>query len=362
MATVQELADRFRDFGGVSTRTRAPLYTRLSAAIAEDPDVLRMLQHAPEQQQLPMLLFASVHFLLLGGAAPELAAHYPNLSAAAAPDTDPTALFRSFALDHADVLVQLLTTRSTQTNEVGRCAQFLPAFGLLDAEVGSLAHLDVGTSAGLNLLLPRFAYEYSQSGSVEPAQQSPVRLHCKERGDLPVPLPARMPEVTHSVGLDLAPIDVLDDDQVRWLQACVWPDQADRCERLVAAIGMARQDPPKIHQGDALSDLAPLVEQALPHGHPVVTNSWVLNYLPDSVRREYVAELDRIGSRTDMSWVIAEAPSQTPGLPVPTTDPPEEITVITLVRWRQGERSVHRLGTTHPHGYWVQWEGLPHTK
>ena len=69
------------------------------------------------------------------------------------------------------------------------------------------------------------------------------------------------------------------------------------------------------------------------------------------------AMLDAIGAERDLSWVIAEAPDQTPGLPVPTTDPPEAITVLSLVRWRRGEREVSRLATTHPHGYWLNWEG-----
>ena len=78
----------------------------------------------------------------------------------------------------------------------------------------------------------------------------------------------------------------------------------------------------------------------------------------DQQRRvnEIIAELDRIGSSVDVSWVIAESPAAAPGLPAPTTEPPEDITVITLVRWRNGVRSIERLGTSHPHGYWVRWE------
>ena len=68
--------------------------------------------------------------------------------------------FRAFAAAHADELAELLVTRSTQTNEIGRCALLLPAFGIVAAEVGPLAHLDVGTSAGLNLLLDRYHYGY----------------------------------------------------------------------------------------------------------------------------------------------------------------------------------------------------------
>ncbi|MDO8392008.1 MAG: DUF2332 domain-containing protein [Actinomycetota bacterium] len=356
MPTLDELADRFRDFGAISTRTRAPLYTRLAAGIAEDRDLLGLLQHAPPTQQQPVLLLAAVHFLLLRGDDTSLAAHYPNLSPPGAAEGDPVALFRSFALAREELLLQVLTTRNTQTNEVGRCAQFLPAFGMLAREVGALAHIDVGTSAGLNLLLPRFEYEYTPGSSVRPVHPSPVLLRCGVRGDARVPVPATMPGVARSVGLDQSPIDVLDDDEVRWLEACVWPDQADRFARLVGAIGMAREHPPEVHRGDAVDDLAALVDRVRPDGHPVVTNSWVLNYLPDDVRLRYVAELDRLGSEHDLSWVIAESPAATPGLPVPTSDPPEEITVISLVRWRGGTRSVQRLATTHPHGYWVQWE------
>jgi hypothetical protein len=165
-----------------------------------------------------------------------------------------------------------------------------------------------------------------------------------------------MPRIARSIGLDLMPIDVCDDTEVRWLEACVWPDQADRFARLVAAIEVARSNPPDVRQGDAVQDLAAIVAEAAEHGHPVVTNSWVLNYLPHDTRLQYVDELDRIGSERDLSWVIAEAPGQTAGLPVPTTEPPEEITVVTLVRWRAGNRTVRRLGTTHPHGYWFRWE------
>lgn len=356
MPTLDDLAERFRDFGRVSTRTRSPLYTRLAAGIAEDRDILGLLHHAPETQQLPVLLFAGVHFLLLHDRSAALALHYPNLSPGATPAGDPVALFRSFALDNQEQLLQVLTTRNTQTNEVGRCTQFLPAFGLLEREVGPLAHVDVGTSAGLNLLLPRFAYEYLPGGSVQPAEPSPVVLRCDARGERAVPLPGAMPVVTRSVGIDMAPIDVLDDDAVMWLEACVWPDQADRFERLVNVIGMARRNPPDVRRGDAVRGLAAVVSEVATEGHPVVTNSWVLNYLPHDVRLAYVAELDRIGAERDLSWVIAEAPSETPGLPVPTTEPPEQITVITLVRWRGGLRTAQRLATTHPHGYWVKWE------
>jgi hypothetical protein len=350
VAALPDIQGRFANFAA-SAAKRAPLYRTLSAAIAGDPEVARLLQAAPEQQQLPVLLFAAVHFLLLHGDGPELAAYYANLTPTTATG-DPYPAFRDVTLRHAAEIEALVATSSTQTNEVGRCAQFVPALGMVTAEAGPVAHVDVGTSAGLNLLLPYYAIDYEPGGLV--GGPSTVHLTCATAG--PVPVPVAMPPIERSIGIDRSPIDVLDEVEVRWLEACVWPDQADRFDRLVAAIALARQHVPDVRAGDAVLDLAAVVREAADWGHPVVTNSWVLNYLPDGARQQYVAELDRLGSELDLSWIIAEAPSQTPGLPVPTTDPPEELTVISLVRWRGGRRTVQRLATTHPHGYWLRWE------
>lgn len=115
----------------------------------------------------------------------------------------------------------------------------------------ALARLDVGTSAGLTLLLDRYAYRYEPGGAI--GQPSSVELTCGTRG--PVPLPSAVPVFADAVGLDSDPIDVTDDDAVRWLEACVWPDQADRFARLRAAIAIGRRQPPHLVRGDAVADL-----------------------------------------------------------------------------------------------------------
>lgn len=335
----------------VTTEKRAPLYSRLSASIADDLAVAELLRAAPEPQQIPVLLFAAVHYLLLGGLGPQLAAHYPNLSPSPA-SGDPYPAFRSFALEHSASISELIATRSTQTNEVGRCAVFLPALGMLDDECGPLSLVDVGTSAGLNLLLHRYSYHYQPGGSV--GCPSPVHLECSTRGTVPVP--RCPPRIAGGIGIDRAPIDVADEHDVRWLEACVWPDQRERFERLVAALEMARREPPDVRRGDAIDDLGAVVAEAATVGHPVVMNSWVLNYLTGEERTRYVATLDAIGSEIDLSWLIAESPAQTPELPVLSTPESEHLTVLSLATWRGGVRRVQRLATSHPHGFWLHWQ------
>jgi hypothetical protein len=330
-----------------SASPRAPLYHAMAAGIARDLELAALLMHAPPRQRQPVLMFASVHFLLLVGRDDVgLRAHYPNLTAAPA-TTDPLPALRRFCTRHHAELAALLASRSTQTNEIGRCSLLLPALGLVAAEVGPLAHLDVGTSAGLNLLLDRYQYHYDPGGTV--GGPSPVRLECGTRGN--PPLPAAVPPIAERCGLDRAPVDVHDVEQARWLEACIWPDQTDRFERLRAAVAMAQATDLELRTGDAAADTPAMVRAAA--AHPVVTNTWVLNYLSSEERRAYLAALDACGRERDLSWVFAESPVLVPELPV--ADRHDTASCLVLVRWRGGRRTVEHLARCHPHGYWLQW-------
>jgi hypothetical protein len=345
--------DRF----STTASPRAPLYAALSVIIAGDPALYRQLLHAPTTQRLPVLLFACVHELLLEHPDHALAQWYPNLTPdhRSPADRALAATFAGFVHAHADRLAHLLATRTTQTNEVGRCGSFLPALGLLADEVGDLALLDVGTSGGLNLLLDRYHYVYRAPDGTSRTVGGPsaVEITVATTGDVPVPV--SMPAITVRCGVDRRPIDVTDDEEAHWLEACVWPDQADRFHRLVAAIDIARSSPPEILAGDAVESLSPAVERIARAAHPVVTNSWVLNYLTSDQRVAYLSTLERLGVERDLSWVYAEAPLHIPELPNRADPKGAERTVLSMVRWRNGERIVDHLATVHPHGFWMQW-------
>lgn len=345
----------FREFSR-DVATRSPLYARLAAGVADQPDVIGLLADAPAAQQRPVLLFAAVHDLLLRDPRDPLAGWYPDLTDQPRTD-DPVPEFVRLCRRHAEAVRARCATRSTQTNEVGRCAYLVPPLGLLATEVGALALVDVGCSAGLNLLPDRYSYDYGSRGTLAPEVPGPAPvLTCGTRG--PVPVPRELPTVSARLGLDRAPIDVRDEEASRWLRACVWPDQLDRLRRLEAAIEVTRREPPEIVAGDAVDTLAPLVEAAAARGHPVVMTSWVLTYLDSDRRRTFVEQLDDLGRKADVSWVIAESPELVPEVPIPPgPDPsvPGSRTAITLVTWRGGRRTVERLGIAHPHGYWLHW-------
>jgi len=236
----------------------------------------------------------------------------------------------------------------------------LPAFGLLHEEVGPLGHLDVGASGGLNLLMDRYEYHYESgddSSSRSVGGPSSVVLHSQTTGQVPVP--TTMPQISARCGVDRNPIDITDDGEARWLEACVWPDQPDRFHRLREAIALAQRNPPEVLAGDAVTSLEPAIDKVGRNAHPVVTNSWVLNYLTTNERVEYLAQLESIGATRDLSWIYVEAPALIPELPTGPAPKDPHRTVLSLARWRNGKRTVDHLATCHPHGFWIQWRDHP---
>ena len=135
------------------------------------------------------------------------------------------------AADHADEL-RLRLTQGVQTNEVGRSAALLGGY-LEIARLGlPLRILEVGASAGLNLLWDRYRYETGDQ-AFGPAD-SPLafdRPWFADSPDLATPV-----EVTSRRGCDVQPISAGTADGRLRLRSFVWPDQLDRMARLDAAL------------------------------------------------------------------------------------------------------------------------------
>src|SRR5207253_8872737 len=119
-----------------------------------------------------------------------------------------------------------------------------------------LGLVDVGASAGLNLFCDRYLLDYGAAGVTGPADAA-VRIACEVVGGHPR-VAAALPDIAARTGLDLDPVDVRDDDAVRWLLACVWPDTG-RLPRTRRALDEARKDPPHIVAGDAVEGVTDVV-------------------------------------------------------------------------------------------------------
>jgi hypothetical protein len=371
----------FRRFAAGARQDGATRYAQICDGAASDEDLLGLVAHAPPDQRRPNILLAAVHFLLLTGADDPLAAWYPTVllwrgmdpgTARTAESSELFPAFASFCRHHRDALSELVATRATQTNEVGRCTAIFPALSTVASRVDApLAIVDVGASAGLNLHFDRYAYAYDDCDSdgterLAGDSESPVVLRCDVREGRN---PTALPTVAARVGLDRRPVDVRDDDQARWLLSCQWPDHVDRFEISRAAIALARTvpDPPLILKGGAVEDLASVVATLPDDAHVCVLHSWVAAYLTPDAQRALAEVISGLARVRPLSWVFAEAPYEVPGLPVPpprsaSGEPAEErhraATAVVLVEESPGvERVARRLADMQPHGRWLYWYG-----
>ena len=273
---------------------------------------------------MPVRLLGGLHYLVLEGRA----------TGWAWPDVRET-------LDRErEWLARFVDEQPVQTNEVQRCWALLPAFLSLGEQPLDLVEL--GASAGLNLLWDRYRYEYAR-GAWGP--ETGLELRGEERRPVPGALLERRAEVRRRRGIDLRPVDVRDPGAARLLECFVWPDQAARLERLENALALARRDPPELIRGDYVELLPSLLaERDDPHVLTVVFQTVSTVYL-EADRYE---ELRRIvfAAEPPVAWISTRRfPEETTGV--------EGGFELELRPPESGEaRLVATLGY---HGQWLDW-------
>ena len=327
---------------GVSVSS--PLYGRLLLAVADDPDLLTLAGAARRDQPAGLLLLAAVHYLLLKSAESPLARFFPGFAGGAARTEDPVPAFRQFCLEHHDETRALIASRRVQTNEVGRSACLLPAFALASETARGLplALVEVGASAGLNLLFDRYAYDYGE-GVVRGDAASSVRISCSLRGEAIPPLPEAMLRIASRVGVDLDPVDVRDPDARLWQRALIWPEHTTRADNLRRALQIAQETPPPVVAGDALALLPGILDSIPKDAAPCVFHTHaVYQFAPEERHRLYALLVER-SARRDLVVQIGMEPSDAGS------------SVLCASIYRHGRPTKQRLAECDYHGAWLAW-------
>ena len=342
-----DLAALWRWFADEQFRGYSPLYERIAEVVAGDRELLGILRQAPPAAHLPPAPLGAVRYLLLAGLDHPLGEVYAGRSAA-----DPGPLFADVCRRERDALLELLETRRVQTNDCGRSALIGPALTWVAERIpGPLCLVDVGTSAGINLLCDRFRLSYGPHGATGPPD-STVHVTCEVSGGRP-PVADRLPALVDRVGIDLAPLDLTDPADARWLLACVWPDTG-RSERVEASIHLARRHPPRIVAGRA-NEALPAVLAALPaNAAVVVTTTWAFGYFPDHERTEFAALLASASHDRPIAWVSAEMAGTVEALAGAAAGAGGR-DVLGAVRFDGGRVRAEFLAYVHPHGHTIDW-------
>lgn len=259
-----------------------------------------------------------MQYLLLSGVQDELSRWYPSVNGGTIASEDPVPAFQRFCQKHREHLAHTLTEGRTQTNDVRRCSALLAGLDVaartFDGQ--SLALIELGASAGLNLLFDRYFYRLGDQRIGDP--QASVHIDTASTGLAQLRTNVDVP---WRLGVDLDPPDLRDPGAVNRLRACVWPEQRAELARLDAAIALALAFPPPLAAADAVTDLRRIVED-VPSELPLcLFHSTLVTYLPPDARTELFSTIRDLAVRRPVMWIYLESPALMTG-----PDAPEAIT------------------------------------
>ena len=294
-------------------------------------------QGHPQFDALPLRITAGVHHLWRKGRVPELA---PLFEGTGTPDTN-AALMREVFVRHDAALFPWLDG-PPQTNEPGRSATLMTGLLEIVARHGpKLQILEIGSSAGLNLLIDR--YRIDLPGISTGPMGSTVRLTPAWRG---TPPPTVAPDIISIRGVDIAPVDATTEAGADRLLAYCWADHLQRFERLAHALALLRAHPPSLDTADAPDWVdARLAEPQSEGTTRVLMHSIVWTYIAPAGQARITAAIEAAGDRATpdrpLAWVRVEA------------DRNVHQHVVTVRSW-PGHGETHLLGHAHAHGFWVE--------
>ena len=325
----------------------APVTARVCTALADSLDQesetgRRVLDWAgePVADALALRLVGGLHALHRSGADSALSAVFSGA------ETDPLrvmATLKATLVAHDTALLPWLDG-PPQTNEAARSAGMMTGILHLAERYGPRFEvLEIGSSAGLNLLIDR--YRFDLGGVKVGPSASPVTIRPEWRG---APPPGAPVEIESTRGVDIQPVDVANPAAAARLEAYVWVDAVERQARLATAIAMVREGGVDLVEGDAADWVEAQLAESQPEGVTrVLMHSVVWQYLPPASRERIRVAMEAAGARAmverPLGWVMME----------PNRDLHRH---EVRVRGWPGDRPMELVALTHAHGTWV--EGL----
>jgi hypothetical protein len=336
----QKMSQWFKRFS--EQTAGSPMYQYLSLQVSEDSELLNMAQDTNPKQPAPNLFFASIQFLLMQNPSEELSKYYPSIGGTFEASPQMFTCFKDFCMKSGQKISELLKTRLVQTNEVQRCALLSPAVNFVSQKSGrsKIALVDVGVSGGLNFLLDRSFIQYTD-GQTLGSEHSTLRLRCESKGN-PI-LQGKNAEITNRIGIDLNPINLLDEKERQWNLALIWPDQLERIERFKTAIQLLKTVTIQFERGSGIEVLSQVASKISNHSLFCVMHSFTLNQFSKEDREIFENILTKISNDRDV-WRIS---LEWIGTPQPE---------ILISQYSSGKKiSQLKVAECSGHGEWIRW-------
>lgn len=381
---LSELIHRFRQQEQFAAEY-APLYAALFGSMADwladeekDPLVIWLL-HAAEGRaafDVTNLMAAGLHreVLLGSGTVQELAAYYPTAAA-----YDPTKKLyldndaagqrvspgfknglREAILQNQTALKSFIQASTVQTNETGR--GFVWLLPLLLTSWKGVHLVDIGASAGLNLVAEKRAYQFIDRDNDRILQDIGCgvgqQFVVNTSGELGIfgAVNEVVPQVLSRSGCDLHPFHLHSAMDEQTLASFVWADHVTRINRLregITAFKEAKDSnvPVRLYEVRLPEELPQFLVNRVPNSrYPVIIyNTYIKMYLPEKgfALREHISSWAYEQQRPVL-WLQWEPPNTI--LFDTGPEPQYGWLAWTLDYWFAGIHEQRRIGWVHPHG------------
>lgn len=375
---IAKLSRHFTEFAIEVCRGRSDVYEQLCLEIASDGVLLELASFKKDSQPASNMILAAVKYLIeesSSASALALKELYKQAGFQVASGLEVRidnqavfGAFKEFALENQDAIKHILQTRFVQTNEVRRCTGLLPAFNLVFEDGGSkpLALIEIGCSAGLNLLFDKWSYLYTfKDGTMVflgDQEQETIVLECDIKSDTTAEIiPAAMPVVQKRIGLDLHPVDLSISDELDWQKALIWPEHNERLERMEKASAIRAKQLLELIEGsvfDILSDFIakhfPELKKAGPESDlnvvPVLPEARTICFFHAYVIQQWTKE-----ERQDFLDLLLQRSYGESFYLISLAFIDERGPLLEISKFHKGAVVTELLAKAEPHGKWLEW-------
>lgn len=339
LLTREVISHLFVIFSEKECKNSSKLYEFLSLKIAKDIEILEICLNSRNGQPIPNLLFGAVHYLLLKGKDHELKEYYPSMVVEAKAYNESFISFKDFCLVHKNELIGILQTKLVQTNEVRRCAYLYPAFSFIYEKTNKpLALIEIGTSAGLQLLWDKYSYSYN-ADEVVGTKNSKLSITTEVKGDNTPFLYPTPPPISTRIGIDLNIVDLNDQEEYVWLKSLIWTEHKERLEMFERAASYIKDYPVQLIEGDGVALLSEIVENVPVDSTICIFHTHVANQMSQETRNSLLNTVESIGMKREVFHMYNNIQDRD----------------LHLDYYLKGIEYKQTIAETDGHGKWFKW-------
>ncbi|MDF0728467.1 DUF2332 domain-containing protein [Cytobacillus sp. S13-E01] len=210
--------------------------------------------------------------------------------------------FRDFCSKYKDQIISILKEKMVQTNEIRRCGYLYPSFSYVYNKVKKpLALIEIGTSAGFQLLWDKYSYSY-YSDEVYGKMESNVYIKSEIKGENLPTFSKKIPPVFNRYGLDLHINDLSNIEDSLWLNSLIWPEHKERRALFEQAFGcvMNNKDELNLIEGDGLELLPRIIEQIPTDSIICIFHTHVANQISEDEKHKLLDNVKNIAIKRDV--------------------------------------------------------------